>query len=650
MMMGLGVGAWTACGVPHLDPCVLQVLPVPLRRLDQPHRQPPLLRHEEGHGRHLLRQDAGHGFGAWMVSHARAVRRAVLQRASSRRTRSSTTAKHNDYTVFYIVGHRRCVHDHRLHDQGDVPHVLRLPARRRSPLHGRRGPRRRGTTPTRCTGTRSGPTRPSTATTIDAHRSPRARVPRCRSPRLDSMLARSRRPILLLGILAIGASATSMHRRVGDLLVRVHQTESSIGCRSPTRKRAARQGEDAAAVPTSRKPPPTWHAERPRARRGVRSTRCHRSPPKFSWVNAMPRVDRAGRARVPRQPRHVHGRVRAQEEPVQLFVGLTQRKKAAGEPRALGARQQVRARRPVRERDRPGRRPPHRARPRTGSTRTSSTAIVNGVGKGGKPHRRPGSTSTSTRVLVDGIAVNGSGHRGARGVRPRPATASSPARSTSTARCSSAPPQSVRIVLVILTICVQADTHGCHLRSTTGILSLGTFLPLVGVLVMLFIPKPPRRLLHKQIAHRHRTGATLACRHLDTLALSSTTARAEQLQQFGVNDRVDQRSSSPATRSASTASACRSTSCRWSVTVPRRDLQRGTTCPTPGNPKSFLMLMLVLQVGMAGSFIAQDLILFFVFFEDRAAADVLHDRRVGRRAAPVRLAQVLPLHDVRIGA
>ena len=33
----------------------------------------------------------------------------------------------------------------------------------------------------------------------------------------------------------------------------------------------------------------------------------------------------------------------------------------------------------------------------------------------------------------------------------------------------------------------------------------------------------------------------------------------------------------------------------------------------------------------------------------RAAADVLHDRRVGRRAAPVRVAEVLPLHDVRLG-
>jgi NADH-quinone oxidoreductase subunit M len=37
--------------------------------------------------------------------------------------------------------------------------------------------------------------------------------------------------------------------------------------------------------------------------------------------------------------------------------------------------------------------------------------------------------------------------------------------------------------------------------------------------------------------------------------------------------------------------------------------------PDPGNPKAFLGLMLLLEVGMNGTFVAQDLILFFVFFE-----------------------------------
>ena len=37
--------------------------------------------------------------------------------------------------------------------------------------------------------------------------------------------------------------------------------------------------------------------------------------------------------------------------------------------------------------------------------------------------------------------------------------------------------------------------------------------------------------------------------------------------------------------------------------------------PDPVNPKAFLILILVLDTGMLGSFVAQDLILFFVFFE-----------------------------------
>ena len=37
--------------------------------------------------------------------------------------------------------------------------------------------------------------------------------------------------------------------------------------------------------------------------------------------------------------------------------------------------------------------------------------------------------------------------------------------------------------------------------------------------------------------------------------------------------------------------------------------------PEPGNPKAFLSLILILETGMIGTFVAQDLILFFVFFE-----------------------------------
>jgi NADH-quinone oxidoreductase subunit M len=37
--------------------------------------------------------------------------------------------------------------------------------------------------------------------------------------------------------------------------------------------------------------------------------------------------------------------------------------------------------------------------------------------------------------------------------------------------------------------------------------------------------------------------------------------------------------------------------------------------PEPRNPKAFLILLLILETGMVGTFVAQDLILFFVFFE-----------------------------------
>jgi NADH-quinone oxidoreductase subunit M len=37
--------------------------------------------------------------------------------------------------------------------------------------------------------------------------------------------------------------------------------------------------------------------------------------------------------------------------------------------------------------------------------------------------------------------------------------------------------------------------------------------------------------------------------------------------------------------------------------------------PEPKNPKAFLILMLILETGMLGTFVAEDLILFFVFFE-----------------------------------
>ena len=176
------------------------------------------------------------------------------------------------------------------------------------------------------------------------------------------------------------------------------------------------------------------------------------------------------------------------------------------------------------------------------------------------------------------------------------------------------------------------------------LLSVGTFLPLAGVLVMLFIPRGEEQ-LHKQIA---------IVTALATLAVGIYTLtqfdydQAEKLQ-FFVDAEWIEVDPARTTRSASTASACRCTSCRCSsrcVVI----IYTWDNMPEAGNPKAFLILMLVLQVGHGRHVHRPGPHPVLRLLRGRAAADVLHDRRVGRRAAPVRLAEVLPLHDVRLGA
>ncbi len=140
------------------------------------------------------------------------------------------------------------------------------------------------------------------------------------------------------------------------------------------------------------------------------------------------------------------------------------------------------------------------------------------------------------------------------------------------------------------------------------VLSAGVFLPLVGVLVMLFIPRADEQ-LHKQIALLTALG---------TLALAIVAAalfdygQAEKLQ-FYVNATWIEAIHSNYTIGLD------------GISLPLYVLTAFITLlaviytfedmPEAGNPKAFLILMLVLQTGMAGTFVAQDLILFFVFFE-----------------------------------
>jgi len=146
------------------------------------------------------------------------------------------------------------------------------------------------------------------------------------------------------------------------------------------------------------------------------------------------------------------------------------------------------------------------------------------------------------------------------------------------------------------------------LTDQNWVLSVGTFLPLAGVLVMFFFPKG-EEVLHKTIA---------LVTAVATLAVGVYTMtqfdydNADKLQ-FHVNTTWI-----PVIKSRYIVGLD-------GLSLPLYILSMVITVlvmiyswdhvPSPGNPKAFLMLMLVLQTGMAGTFIAQDLILFFVFFE-----------------------------------
>ena len=71
--------------------------------------------------------------------------------------------------------------------------------------------------------------------------------------------------------------------------------------------------------------------------------------------------------------------------------------------------------------------------------------------------------------------------------------------------------------------------------------------------------------------------------------------------------------------------------------------------PEPHNPKGFLALILLLEVGMNGTFARRGPDPVLHLLRDRPAPDVLHDRRVGRSEPRVRVDQVLPVHVVRLG-
>ncbi|HEX9258845.1 MAG TPA: NADH-quinone oxidoreductase subunit M [Acidimicrobiales bacterium] len=147
-----------------------------------------------------------------------------------------------------------------------------------------------------------------------------------------------------------------------------------------------------------------------------------------------------------------------------------------------------------------------------------------------------------------------------------------------------------------------------HLTDNNWVLSAGVFLPLVGVAVMLFIPRT-EELWHKVVALTASVGSLAV--GIYTLAVFDYD-KADQLQFYVDNRWIDVIKS-------------RYIMGLDGISLPLYILSMAIVVltiiyswnhiPSPGNPKAFLMLMLILEVGMNGTFVAQDLILFFVFFE-----------------------------------
>ncbi|HSL56400.1 MAG TPA: NADH-quinone oxidoreductase subunit M [Acidimicrobiales bacterium] len=139
-------------------------------------------------------------------------------------------------------------------------------------------------------------------------------------------------------------------------------------------------------------------------------------------------------------------------------------------------------------------------------------------------------------------------------------------------------------------------------------LTLAVFLPLVGVAVMAVIPKAEEQ-LHKMVALL----TTLAVAVVGVLLLANFDFdRAGELQYVVDRSWIDVINSRYIVGLDGISLPLMLLTM---LVVPLCVIYSWNHVPDPGNPKAFLMLILILQTGMIGTFAAQDLILFFVFFE-----------------------------------
>jgi NADH-quinone oxidoreductase subunit M len=139
-------------------------------------------------------------------------------------------------------------------------------------------------------------------------------------------------------------------------------------------------------------------------------------------------------------------------------------------------------------------------------------------------------------------------------------------------------------------------------------LSLAVFLPLVGAAVMMIIPRAQEE-LHKWIA---LITTTLVLAVTVLVAVYFDYDNSGQLQ-YVVNHNWIEAINSRYIVGIDGISL--PLLLLTVLIVPSVVIYSWNHWPDPKNPKAFLILTLVLETGMVGTFVAQDLILFFVFFE-----------------------------------
>jgi NADH-quinone oxidoreductase subunit M len=139
-------------------------------------------------------------------------------------------------------------------------------------------------------------------------------------------------------------------------------------------------------------------------------------------------------------------------------------------------------------------------------------------------------------------------------------------------------------------------------------LSLAVFLPLAGAAIMAFIPRAEEQ-LHKVVALL----TTLAVAAMGVLLVANFDFDNSEKLQFVVDhgwiDVINSR------YIMGIDGISLPLILLTMLIVPLCVAYSWNHFPEPHNPKAFLILILILQTGMIGTFVAQDLILFFVFFE-----------------------------------